>query len=79
VTSLSRPARLPNLGTKRREWDTLSEAEVMLKGGMEPALEPLVGAGAPEPPNESAETFSRVAEAEVSRRLCQTRIRASQI
>jgi hypothetical protein len=36
-------------------------------------------APAAEPPNESAETFSRVAEAEVSRRLCQTRIRASQI
>jgi hypothetical protein len=51
----------------------------MLKGGMDPALEPLVGAGAPEPPKEAAETFSRVAEPEVSRRLCQTRIRASQI
>ena len=32
-----------NLGTKRRKWDTLSGAEVMLNGGMEPALEPLVG------------------------------------
>jgi hypothetical protein len=51
----------------------------MPKGGMEPALEPLVGAGTPEPPKEAAETSSRVAELEVSRRLHQTRIRASQI